>query len=99
MDNHLFILSLESEKDIDAIFSYSEHKFGNTQAVIYLIGLQKKFKLIATNPTIGKQRNEIKEGLFSLPYSSHIIFYRILKNHIQIIRVLYGGRDLIKFLK
>ncbi|MDO6601506.1 type II toxin-antitoxin system RelE/ParE family toxin [Arenibacter palladensis] len=36
--------------------------------------------LLAENPSIGRKRNEIKEGLFSLRYVSHVIFYRILEN-------------------
>ncbi|WP_316912304.1 type II toxin-antitoxin system RelE/ParE family toxin [Aquimarina agarilytica] len=54
---------------------------------------------LSENPKVGKDRSEIKMELVSFPYGSHIIFYRIFKNHIRIVRVLYGGRDLVKFLK
>jgi toxin ParE1/3/4 len=93
-----YILSEEAENDIEQIFDFGEYKFGRSQAIDYLIGLQDHFEALANNPDIGKQRNEIKKGLYSLPYVSHIIFYRILRNHIRIVRVLYGGRDLVKFL-
>ena len=94
-----YVLSQEAENDIEEIFEFGETKFGNAQAISYLIQMEEHFMLLAKNPGIGKKRNEIKEGLFSLPYVSHVIFYRILENQIRIVRVLYGGRDLVKFLK
>lgn len=93
-----YVLSKETENDIDEIFDFGEYKFGYAQAISYLIGLEEHFEALATNPQIGKVRNEIKNGLYSLPYVSHIIFYRILGNHIRIVRVLYGGRDLHRLL-
>ena len=93
-----YILSEEAENDIGQIFDFGEYKFGRSQAIDYLIGLQDHFEALAYNPDIGKQRDEIKKGLYSLAYVSHIIFYRILRNHIRIVRVLHGGRDLVKFL-
>lgn len=94
-----YVLAEEAENDIEEIFDFGENKFGNAQAITYLIGLEEHFEALAKNPDIGKKRNEIKKELLSLPYVSHIIFYRILENHIRIVRVLYGGRDLVKFLK
>lgn len=94
-----YVLSEEAENDIEEIFDFGEYKFGNALAITYLMGLKEHFEALAKNPDIGKKRNDIKKGLLSLPYVSHIIFYRILKSHIRIVRVLYGGRDLVKFLE
>ncbi len=93
-----YVLSQEADNDIEDIFEYGEYRFGASQAIEYLIGLNDHFKAIAKNPDIGKDRREIKDGLFSFPYISHIIFYHKLKGYIRIVRVLYGGRDLVKFL-
>ena len=38
--------------------------------------------------------DDIKEGLYSFPKDNHVIFHRIFNDHIRIIRVLYGSRDL-----
>lgn len=93
-----YILSEQAEKDIEEIFDFGEYKFGFSQAIKYLSDLQNQITAIAVNPEIGKKRNEIKIGLYSMPYSSHVIFYRILDDHIRIVRILFGGRDLVKFL-
>ncbi|MBA4745812.1 MAG: type II toxin-antitoxin system RelE/ParE family toxin [Muricauda sp.] len=93
-----YVLSQEADDDIEDIFEYGEHKFGTSKAIEYLIGMNNHFEAIAKNPDIRKERKEIKDGLFSFPYVSHIIFYRKMDGYVRIIRVLYGGRDLIKFL-
>ncbi len=94
-----YILSKKTQEDIDAIYEFGVLQFGEDQALNYLIELRAHFELLLKNPEIGKKRKEIKDGLYSLPYASHIIFYRILKNHLRIVRVLHGSRDLRKFLK
>tara|TARA_B100001146_G_C16141027_1_gene416740 strand:- start:803 stop:1099 length:297 start_codon:yes stop_codon:yes gene_type:complete len=93
-----YVLSQEADNDIENIFEYGEYRFGTARAIEYLIGLKVHFMAIGNNPDIGKSRNEIKEGLFSIPYISHVIFYRKFKGYVRIVRVLHGGRDLVKFL-
>lgn len=91
-------LSITAIRDIDKLFDEGLTKFGKNQAIDYLENLNKLVILLSINPEIGKNRNEIKKGLVSFPFKSHVIFYRTYKNHIRIVRILYGGRDLVKFL-
>lgn len=95
---HYYVLSEEAVIDIEEIFAFGEQKFGNAQAINYLIGVEELFEKLTNNPDIGRERNDIKKGLCSLPYGSHIIFYRKIETKLRIVSVLYGGRDLIKFL-
>lgn len=97
MDN--YVLSKKAEEDIESIYHYGNYRFGKNLAVQYLIGLESSFEKLYENPAIGKLRNEIKVGLYSFPFISHVIFYRILQNHIRIVRVLHGSRDVEKFFK
>ncbi|SKB55425.1 toxin ParE1/3/4 [Salegentibacter holothuriorum] len=96
--NH-YTLSKKTQEDIEAIYDFGFQKSGKDQAIKYLIELSSYFDLLLENPEIGKKRNEIRQGLYSFPYASHIIFYRIFKNHIRIVRLLHGSRDLRNFLK
>ena len=89
-----YILSQEADFDLEDIFEFSFDEFGLEQAIKYLGEIDDVFIKIVKTPHIGRTRNEIKQGLFSLPVGKHIVFYRILIDHIRIIRVLYGGRDL-----
>ncbi len=92
------MLSRKPQEDIDSIYNVGIRKFGKEQALDYLIELRANFELLPRNPGIGKHRNEIKEGLYRFPQASHIIFYRLFQNHIRIMGILHGSRDLRKFL-
>ena len=42
-----YVLSEEAASDIDEIFEFGEYKFGNAQAINYLIGLEEHFEKLA----------------------------------------------------
>ncbi|MBI1286224.1 MAG: type II toxin-antitoxin system RelE/ParE family toxin [Flavobacteriales bacterium] len=89
-----FEISLPADEDLEEIFIYTEEEFGTDQAVEYLTELDTVFYQLVGNPELGRERNEIKKGLRSFPSGSHVVFYRILADHVRIVRVLHGSRDL-----
>ncbi|WP_242202992.1 type II toxin-antitoxin system RelE/ParE family toxin [Aestuariivivens insulae] len=89
-------LSESADIDLEDIFDYSEYHHGISQAAKYLTDLDLVFDALVLNPQIGRKRDEIKKGLYSIPEQEHVIFYRILKDHIRIVRVLHGSKDLPK---
>lgn len=93
-----YILSVPAKADIEEIFEYTENEFGLNQAVKYTLAIEELLFLLVETPEMGKDRNEIKQGLFSFPYHNHIVFYRILNDHIWVVRVLHGNRDVFKFV-
>ena len=90
-------LSQEADQDLDEIFDYTEAEFGFDQAVVYTNQFDVVFEKLLDSPGIGKKRDEIKPGLRSFPKAEHIVFYRILKDRLRIVRVLHGSRDLPRF--
>ncbi len=97
MSRKIYILSEIADKDLEDIFDYTLDEFGFDQAEKYLLEIEEIFQNLIVNPQIGKKRDEIKKGLYSFPKDNHIIFYRILDNHIRIVRVLHGSRDIPKY--
>ena len=97
MSRKIYILSEIADKDLEDIFDYTFDEFGFDQAEKYLLEIEEIFQNLIINPQIGKKRDEIKQGLYSFPKDNHIIFYRILDNHIRIVRVLHGSRDISKY--
>ncbi|NIV43176.1 MAG: type II toxin-antitoxin system RelE/ParE family toxin [Candidatus Dadabacteria bacterium] len=92
-------LSLPAEQDLSSIYDYTFNEFGELQAVKYLTGIEQKVLNIVESPELGIKREEIRQGLRSIVYEKHVIFYRVMNDTIRIIRVLHGSRDLPKFLK
>jgi toxin ParE1/3/4 len=94
----LYELSPEADQDLEEIFDYTEREFGFDQAIEYLSGFDGILAKLLHNPELGKEREEIREGLRSLLKEKHAIFYRILGNRIRIVRILHASRDLRTFL-
>lgn len=92
-----YVLSLQASHDLEDIFDYTRNKFGVDQAIQYVSEFEILFETLLANPDIGKNRDEIKPGLKSFPKTSHIVFYRVLPDHVRIVRVLHGSRDIIRF--
>ncbi len=89
-------LSAEADGDLEEIFDYTEHEFGMDQAVKYVSAFGDVFEQLLENPQIGRERKEIRNGLRSTIKDKHVVFYRILKDRVRIVRVLHGSRDLPK---
>jgi toxin ParE1/3/4 len=94
-----YVLSQPAAEDLGEIFDYTALEFGHHQAVRYLDGMEQVFCQLAADPVLGRERTEIRIGLRSIAYRSHVIFYRILGRRIRVVRVLHGSRDLQQILK
>ncbi len=90
-------LSSEADKDLEDIFDYTAAQFGVMQAISYVSSFEDVFIAIGHNPKIGRGRDEIKKGLRSLVKDAHIVFYRISKDSIRIVRILHCSRDITTF--
>jgi toxin ParE1/3/4 len=91
-------LSQEADQDLEDIFDYTAREFGVDQAIAYVSGFDEVFVGLAANPGLGRKRDEIRSSLRSFVNGSHTIFYRVLKSHLHIVRILHGSRDIIKFI-
>jgi toxin ParE1/3/4 len=89
-------LSEHADFDLVAIYDYTVYQHNFNQAEKYLKDLDVVFNQIVNNPGIGRKRDELKTDLYSITEQEHIIFYRILENHIRIVRVLHGSKDMPK---
>lgn len=91
LDYHL---SSEADHDLEDIFDYTNSEFGTTQAFEYVSSFDKIFENLCSHPFMGRERNEIRSGLRSIVNERHVIFYRLLKKEIRIVRILHGSKDL-----
>jgi toxin ParE1/3/4 len=53
-----------------------------------------RFPKLASMSQMGRRRDELSGGLRSFPVGNYVIFYRPIKNGVEIVRVLHGARDL-----
>ncbi len=88
-----YYLSPQAERSLVQISDYTLKSFGERQRKKYLTALRKQMRAAAANPTQGRERNEIKQGYYSVPAEKHHIYYRIGDAHIEIIDVLHQSME------
>jgi toxin ParE1/3/4 len=86
-------LSQQAEKDLEDIWIYLAQQ-DEISADRQVARLLDRFPMLAQFPNIGRQRNELLTGLRSFPVKPYIIFYTILPERVEIVRVLHQSRDL-----
>ncbi len=86
-------LSEQSRSDLDDIWLYIALD-NLTAADRFIDELLDKFQKLATEPGIGRTREELAESLRSFPVGNYVIFYRAMPGGIEVVRVLSGFRDI-----
>jgi len=87
-------ISKRAEKAIATILEYSYRNFGLNQALKYKSGLEDCFQLLADNPDIGRECNDIRSGYFRHEHESHIIFYTQRAKDIFITAIIHHRMDI-----
>jgi toxin ParE1/3/4 len=75
-----FRLSVDAERDLEEIGSFSRERWGDTQAVRYLLGLDGCFRMLVDKPHYGRACDDIAPGLRRYTHGSHEIFFEIDPN-------------------
>ena len=87
------IRSLPANADLMEIWVYLAGRSTETaNSTIQAIG--RKCQDCAEMPGIGQRRDDLSPGLRSISHGNYLIFYRLVDNGIEIVRVLHGSRDL-----
>ena len=81
--------------DLMEIWDYTVEEWSENQAEKYYNLIMASCMDLANNPQLGKSYNIISQNLLGYKCGEHIIFYQeIIKNEIEIARVLHGMMDL-----
>ncbi|MGB3183546.1 MAG: type II toxin-antitoxin system RelE/ParE family toxin [Cyclobacteriaceae bacterium] len=88
-------LTNKAIEDLNEIWNYTYDKWSEDQADQYYKMILSKCQVLADSPGLGKNYNDIIEGLCGFRVSKHIIFYRInAAQPIEITRILHKRMDL-----
>ena len=83
-----------ASRDIESIMDYLAEKVSVETAEHFLEKIDAKFKLLVKFPQIGRRRDELYPGLRSVSLEDYLIFYRLVPEGIEVMRVVGGYRDL-----
>ena len=88
-----YLLTDRADEDLFEISLYLARQGSIETAERFIKVVHEKFALLADNPGIGRQREELAPALRSIPQGKHVIFYRPVSEGILVVRVLHGSRD------
>jgi toxin ParE1/3/4 len=86
--------SPEALDDRERIWAYYVGVAGRHTAEKILREIAEVITLIEEHPFAGRARNELRPGLRSFAATPHVVFYRVVDDAPQIVRVLDGRQDI-----
>ncbi len=60
----------------------------------FLDRIDRKCRILAEHPYMGRRREELAPNVHSFPIDSYIVFYRPIDDGIEIVRLIHGARDI-----
>ncbi len=99
MTSRQLTLAPAAKTDLKDIYQHGLRQWGQAQSDSYLETLKNKLWSLTEQPLMGTERPELLPGIRSLPIESHILFYRVASDRVEIIRVLHGRQDPARHLK
>lgn len=84
----------QAQEDLSKIAFFTFIKFGERQMEIYRSQFKTDFQRILDNPFLGFEKKELGENVYSLLSGSHLIFYSVHENIIQIDKIIHGSKDI-----
>jgi toxin ParE1/3/4 len=93
-----YVLSPRAQADVAEIWNYSAKRWSVEQAENYLRQIKTAIEAVATQPTIGQSCDDIRAGYRRYLTGSHVLFYRPLRDGVDIVRILHTRMDLRRHL-
>ena len=84
-----FRLTRDAQQDLTAIRRYTVDTWGQEQSRKYLQGVRDTIELLVEFPGQGLARQDVGDDVFSFPYGSHILYYRLEKKQLVVFAVLH----------
>jgi toxin ParE1/3/4 len=93
-----YLLGERAEADLAEIWRYTAQQWTVAQADKYYRMIVAALETLAANPEIGRQRDDVRSGYRRYDAGAHVVFYRVVRNDIEIVRVLHQNMDVERHL-
>lgn len=88
------VISEEAVVDLNDIWLYTFQTWSKEQADRYYNLIYKEIEFLSQNPASGKKQDHIRPGYRSAKVKSHLIFYKIVDEELEVIRILHQNMDI-----
>ncbi len=89
-----FAISKKAVADLEEIWLYTVEKWSADQADRYYNLIFDEINYISRNRNSGKSMEHVRKGYRASKVKSHFIFYRIVNDTIEVIRILHERMDI-----
>ena len=89
-----FIISKKAVSDLEVIWLYTVEKWSVEQADRYYNLIFDEINYICRNINTGKSMEHVRRGYRASKVKSHLIFFRIKNDTVEIIRILHERMDI-----
>ena len=90
--NRIYRLAPLAEADLEEIWLYTFRQWSLEQADEYHRGIIEAIEGLTSESKIG-QRADIREGYWKYKVGMHVVYFRCLKDYLDVIRILHGRMD------
>ncbi len=87
-------ISEPAADDLKAISVYGAENWGWEKSNRYLDDLSSLIGNLLDNPYLGRTRDDLDSDVRGIRTHQHVIFYRILRSQLEIVRVLHERQDI-----
>jgi toxin ParE1/3/4 len=87
-----------ARRDLAGIYDWSAGKFGLAQADRYAFELNEAIQFLAENPGLARDASRIRAGLLKHVSGSHVVYMRVSKAILTVVRILHGSMDAGRWL-
>jgi toxin ParE1/3/4 len=87
------VLAPRAIADLEDIWDYTAKHWSDEQAERYVRQIQAAIESLAADPRIGRRCDDIRTGYRRLSVGSHVLFYRVNSDEIDLVRILHGRMD------
>ena len=93
MKRRNYAITNKAVSDLDEIWLFTADKWSVQQADRYYNLIIQEIEYICSNDEAGKPMDHIRKGYRAAKIKSHFIFYRIVDEAVEIIRILHERMD------
>jgi toxin ParE1/3/4 len=88
-----------AKDDLETIWRYTNETWGEVQADQYVTALFERCLWLADNANVGKLRADIKDNYRSFPQGSHVVFYIVREEAIDILGIAHKSMDILNYFE
>ena len=89
-----YVISTKAISDLEEVWLYTVDKWSIEQADRYYNLIFDEIAFICKNPKTGKQMEDVRKNYRAAKVKSHLIFYKVENDTVQIVRILHERMDI-----